>query len=144
MTLVVDASVAVRWLLDLEHADRSDAILRSGDELVAPDLVIPELSNAVWKSVQFATTTVDAAAAAIGRAGQFFDEIVPSMALKDRALQIAVELRHPAYDCFYLALAELRDCQLITSDERLIAQCAQTPFAKRVRPLVSVRSGRRR
>jgi predicted nucleic acid-binding protein len=34
-----------------------------------------------------------------------FEELVPVSVLRDRALAIAVELRHPAYDCFYLALA---------------------------------------
>jgi predicted nucleic acid-binding protein len=59
-------------------------------------------------------------------------------------LAIAIELRHPAYDCFYLALAEQRDCQMITADERLLARCAGSLFAKRIRPLVNARSGRRR
>ena len=37
-----------------------------------------------------------------------FEELVPTSLLKDRALAIAIELRHP-YGCFYLALAERRN-----------------------------------
>jgi predicted nucleic acid-binding protein len=55
--------------------------------------------------------------------------------LKDRALSIALELRHAAYDFFYLALAEGQRCQLVTADDRLVRRCADTPFAKLVQPL---------
>jgi len=139
MTLVVDASVAVRWHLALDGTDRADALLQSGEHLIAPDLVFPELSSAIWKSVIFASTSVDSAIAAIGSAADFFDEVVPSVALKDRALRIAIDLRHPVYDCFYLALAEQRDCWMVTADDRLIARCAGTPFGKLIRPLLSAR-----
>ncbi|MBX9826741.1 MAG: type II toxin-antitoxin system VapC family toxin [Xanthobacteraceae bacterium] len=64
--------------------------------------------------------------------------------LNDRALAIGIELRHPVYDCFYLALAEQRHCQLATADERLIARCAGTPFAKLIKPLTNKPPGRRR
>jgi len=144
MALVVDASVAVRWLLDLEGADRADAILQSDERLIAPDLLISEISSAVWKSVVFASTSADTAATAVGRAAEFFDEIVSSLVLKDHALQIAIELRHAVYDCFYLSLAEQRDCQMVTADERLIARCARSPYAKRIKPLVDAPANRRR
>jgi predicted nucleic acid-binding protein len=55
--------------------------------------------------------------------------------LKDRALAIAIELRHSAYDCFYLALAEQRTSSLVTADDRLIRRCADTPFEKLVQSL---------
>jgi predicted nucleic acid-binding protein len=64
-----------------------------------------------------------------------FEELVPTSVLKDRALSIAIELRHPAYDCFYLALAERSASPLITADDRLIRRCSDTPFEKLVRSL---------
>ena len=64
-----------------------------------------------------------------------FEELVPTSVLKDRALAIAIELRHPAYDCFYLALAERRTSSLVTADDRLIRRCADTPFEKLVQSL---------
>jgi predicted nucleic acid-binding protein len=64
-----------------------------------------------------------------------FEEFIPSHDLKDRALAVALELRHPAYDCFYVALAEQRGCQLVTADDRLIRRCAGTSFEQLVRAL---------
>jgi predicted nucleic acid-binding protein len=144
MTLVVDASVAVRWLFDMNGAAQADALLQSGEPLIAPDLVFSEITNAAWKMTALAALPRETAVEAVLKSSDFFQEIVACRELKDTALAIAIELRHPAYDCFYLALAEQRDCQMVTTDERLLARCAGTPFAKRIKPLVNARSGRRR
>ena len=53
MTLVVDASVAMQWFFDLDRSDRAEAMLNAGEQIIAPDLVIPEITNAIWKSVAF-------------------------------------------------------------------------------------------
>lgn len=135
MTLAVDASVAIRWLFQVDGSDRAEKLIRSGQPLIAPDLVLAEITNAAWKFVTFDGVPASTAAVVVKAAGNAFDEIVPSSGLKDRALAIALDLRHPAYDCFYLALAETRRCELVTADARLIARCAGTPFAKLVRPL---------
>ena len=48
--------------------------------------------------------------------------------LAAQALEIAAELRHPTYDCFYLALARERRAKLVTADRRLIARLRGTPW----------------
>jgi hypothetical protein len=40
------------------------------------------------------------AAAAVREIVKAFEELVPVSVLRDRALTIAIELRHPVYDCF--------------------------------------------
>ena len=52
--------------------------------------------------------------------------------LAARALEIAAELRQPAYDCFYLALAEDQSAKLVTADRRLAGRLSGTPWAERV------------
>jgi predicted nucleic acid-binding protein len=137
MTLVVDASVAVRWLFPIGQDQTADGLVKSGRPVVAPDLVLVEIANAAWKFVTFEGFDAGAAALIIAESAKGFDEIVPCLGLKERALTIAVELRHPVYDCFYLALAEQRDCSMVTTDKRLLARCAGTPFARRVKPLIT-------
>jgi predicted nucleic acid-binding protein len=46
VTIVVDASVALRWCFQLNGSDRAEELLRSDDHLIAPDLVIAEITNA--------------------------------------------------------------------------------------------------
>jgi predicted nucleic acid-binding protein len=135
MTMVVDASVALRWCFQLNGSDRAEHLLRSDDHFIAPDLVIAEITNAAWKFVIFDSVSPDAAISAIREVAKAFEELVPTSALKDRALAIAIALRHPVYDCFYLALAERSVAPLITADDRLIRRCAESPFAKLVQPL---------
>lgn len=135
MTVVVDASVAVRWLLDVPGSERAYRLIRKEDRVVAPDLVMTEIANALWKAVRFAGLAPATAAEAIAQAGIGFHELIPSLALANRALAIALDLRHPVYDCFYLALAETRESHLVTADDRLLRRCAGTPFAKLVRSL---------
>ena len=109
--------------------------MRSHDRLIAPDLVIAEIANAAWKFVIFDRMTAESARSAVREVVKAFEELVPTSVLKDRALAIAIELRHPAYDCFYLALAERSTSLLVTADERLIRCCAETPFEKLVQSL---------
>ena len=73
--------------------------------------------------------------AAVRDVAKAFEQLVPTSVLKDRALAIAIELRHPAYDCFYLALAERSTSPLVTADDRLIRRCANTAFEKLVQSL---------
>ena len=68
--------------------------------------MIAEITNAVWKFVINDRIPAEFAISAVREVGKAFGELVPTNALKDRALAIAIELRHPAYDCFYLTLAE--------------------------------------
>jgi predicted nucleic acid-binding protein len=135
MTIVVDASVALRWCFQLTGSDRAEELLRSDDHIIAPDLVIAEITNAAWKFIVFDKVPAESVKLAVREVAKAFEELVPTSVLKDRALAIAIELRHPAYDCFYLALAERSESQLVTADERLMRRCAHTPFENLVRPL---------
>jgi len=102
MTVVVDASVAIRWSVALGKADRAEALLKSGELIIAPDLVIAEITNAAWKVANFGGVSVSSAVTLlVEEAAKYFDELVPAGDLKDRALEIALALKHPAYDCFY-------------------------------------------
>src|SRR5438874_9505930 len=120
MTLVVDASVAMRWSFRMDGSDRAERLLRADEPLIAPDLIIAEFAIAAWKAAIFGTAPVDLVTDSVQEIESAFDELVPSVLLKDRALACAIELRHPVYDCFYLALAEMRDAEFITADGRLL------------------------
>lgn len=135
MTLVVDASVAARWFLSIEKADAAVALLTSGERLIAPDFVVVELANAAWKATVSGNVPIETTRDFVQKSGGLFHELVPASELQDRAFEIALALKHPAYDCFYLALAEQRECQLVTADEKLVRRCARTPFVGLVRAL---------
>jgi predicted nucleic acid-binding protein len=119
--LVVDASVAVLWTLEQRGSDRAAALSGEGG-LIAPSLIVAEIGNAVWKAVQRGDLPREHAATAVEIALGPLHELKPAEELCRRALDLAIELKHPIYNCFYLALAERERCALVTADAALLAK----------------------
>jgi predicted nucleic acid-binding protein len=120
MTLVVDASIAVLWILKQEHS--ADALaVKAEAPLIAPSLIAAEIGSAIWKAVRRGDVSNSDGLIAVRDALLPFEALVPIEDLRMRALELAVALDHPIYDCFYLALAERERAPLVTADRRLLA-----------------------
>jgi predicted nucleic acid-binding protein len=118
--IIVDASVAVKWVLP--ETDSGPAVaLREADALIAPSLVIAEIGNALWKSVLRGDVDKSDASAALQIAVGHFERFVSIDQLAARALELAVDLRHPIYDCLYLALAERERAPIVSADAKLLS-----------------------
>ena len=132
MTRIVDTSVVVKWIVDEDASEHAQVVI--GSDLLAPDLLKAELANALWKKVMRgeATALQIAAGYSVALASISF---VPASPFSERALAIALELRHPVYDCYFLALSEATELPIVTADARLIARCAGTVWAERLTDL---------
>jgi predicted nucleic acid-binding protein len=119
MTIVVDASVAAQWVLDEPASERALA-LRNEEALIAPSLIASEIGSALWKAVRRGAVARADALTAMNTILIPFEALIPVEDLRNRALELAIELDHPIYDCFYLALAERERCPLVTADKRLL------------------------
>ncbi|MGZ8364397.1 MAG: type II toxin-antitoxin system VapC family toxin [Caulobacteraceae bacterium] len=134
MTLVIDASVAVKWVVKEEGSDLA-AAYTEGD-FVVPEIWLAEAANALWRKVLRTELSRTEAMAALGVLLEVEPGYISHAELADRALRIAVTLNHPIYDCLYLACAEREDCELITADARFVTAAGKHPdFADRVRLL---------
>ncbi len=129
MTLVVDASVACKWFIAEADSDAAEALAAGSQMLLAPDLIVPEVCNFAWLKLRRGEIALEQATAMVEGLPDMLDELAPSAQLAARALEIARILAHPAYGCFYLALAELRGTQVVTDDRQLLARLAATPWA---------------
>ena len=117
--LVIDASVAMKWLVD-EDGSEAAFTLRDRD-LAAPALLRIEAANVLRTLVARQAATADEALDLFALLQDAPVTIVEhDEALERRALQLGLELGHPVHDCFYLALAERMGCQLITVDNRFL------------------------
>ncbi len=129
MSLVVDASVVIKWFVEENLVAEADGLLRRPESLFAPDLVVTEVTNIAWKKVLRGDLEAEQAEfiPASVHVGQL--DLVPSTMLHRRALAIGLEIQHSIYDCLYLALAERMGNSLITADERLIGKLEGSPYA---------------
>ncbi|MEY2882615.1 MAG: hypothetical protein RL490_339 [Pseudomonadota bacterium] len=130
--MIVDASVAVKWLIEEPGSDAADRLLAAGG-LGSPDLIFAEVANTLWKALRRGDFA--ALPGGIATLADCLHQITPCAVLMPRAASLAVELDHPAYDCFYLAMAIAEDVPLVTADRRFLVACAGTAHAARVRAL---------
>lgn len=131
MSLVVDASIAVKWLLPEPDSDRARALILRGD-LAAPDLLRLEVANALWKQSQRGAISREAAR----RGWRIFNAIPVALqqasSLVDAALGVAIRYGVTVYDGTYLALASMLDCPVVTADSRLLKVAAGRRLRRRV------------
>jgi len=125
LKLVVDASVAAKWLFPEAGSREARLLLDSKFELFAPDFILVEVANILWKKTQRnEISSPDLHLEELDRLPDLFT-ILPSSALMNRAIILAVEIGHPVYDCLYLACAETENASLITADKALVRRASE-------------------
>ena len=130
---VVDASVAIKWVVSEPGAEIAIQLL--DHVLVAPDLLAPECANILWKKVvrgELSPQEAEAMAAALALSDL---SLYPTRQHLKAAVAAAIALRHPAYYCIYLCLAEQLALPLVTADMRLVG-AVRAPLSQRFADLV--------
>lgn len=125
MKYVIDASVALKWVLDEPGKAAADALL--DDELLAPSLWLLEAANALWKRTQRGDIGADEGKTLLAELYNAPVTTVPAEADLPSATEIANRLRRPVHDCLYLALAVREQAQLVTADRRFLAAVQGDP-----------------
>lgn len=139
MTLVIDASVAVKWVVDEDGTEAAFAL--QAESMTAPALWLLEAGNALWKRVGRGELSPDGAAERLTALGQTPVQTTPVERDLAVALSLATTLNHPIYDCLYLAAAIREDTVVVTDDGRFVRAVAGTAFEARVRRLGADLSG---
>ena len=121
--VVLDASVAVRWVVEEEGSVEAAALLEQELSWITPRLLLTEVASALRRKV-----ADNALAPAV--AGQALDVLLQAVAdgvirlidderIIGQALLLAMSLQHKVPDCLYLALAEREGAAIATADDRL-------------------------
>ena len=134
--VVIDASLAVKWLVEEDDSDKAHAALESwvtqDIARIAPHLLAFEVANALHRRVLRGELNVGDSTRMIARLLESRLELHQPPGLHVRALQLASQLnQNAAYDAHYLALAESLGCELWTADERFFR--AASPSVENVR-----------
>jgi predicted nucleic acid-binding protein len=124
--ICLDASVAVKLILDEEWSDLALALyratIRSGESIVAPQLLRMEVTNILRQRMRLTGgPSLAEASWLLDRFLALEIAVLNPPGLHQRALALADGLGLPAtYDAHYLALAEKQGCEFWTDDRRLI------------------------
>ena len=126
---VVDASVVVKWLVDEVHSEEAAALLSGGTTVIAPALVFAEAANALWAMRRRGDISTDDLVDAVDALRAAPVAIpVPMLQLTAAAARLAVDLDHPIYDCFYLALGVQTQYPVVTADTRFHDKVRAHPY----------------
>jgi predicted nucleic acid-binding protein len=123
--LVIDASIAVKWVVD-EQGTPEASVLRQKAKLIAPELLVAECANILWKKVQGNELSKEEALLAARLLQGAEIELLPTRSLFEAATRLSIELDHAAYDCLYLAPAVENECRFVTADERFLRKLGQS------------------
>ena len=128
MIAVLDASAAIELLLSRSGANELSELISKAELVLAPDLYVAEVSNALWKH-----------ASASGDSGSYQellddavalpDDFVDSASLYREAFALSVKHQHPVYDALYLVVARRNSATMLTVDRRLRSLAATLQIA---------------
>ena len=126
---MIDASVAIKWVVQEAGTEQALALKRD-HRMAAPDLLMAECANILWKKAARTELTPEQAAFAARLLERADIELVPMRSLLEAATRLALDLDHPAYDCIYLALALQDRAPLVTADARMLARIRADPSGR--------------
>ncbi len=121
--VVLDASAAVRAVMDAAAQPRLLDRLAEAASVLAPNLMRVEAANALWR---YHRAGVIDATEAHGRHAEIcllVHRFVDEQALFPEALQLAMDRHHPVYDAVYAVTARRHAATVLSFDQRLHGLC---------------------
>lgn len=137
MNLVVDASVAVKWVVPEEQEAAAEALLFSGAQWIAPEFLLVEVGNVLRTKMRNQQLELSQSRTGLDFIAATVVRFVSDGDLARRAFEIAVDMNHSIYDCLYLACAEREKVQMVTADRRFAGKLNGSPYMRRVQMLTS-------
>jgi predicted nucleic acid-binding protein len=125
---VVDASLVVKWFVPEVHSVAARKWLDASHDYIAPDLIFPEVGNALWKKVRKGELSPEETQRLVSDLSTVGVEAVSMRSLVPDAYALAVRTGITVYDATYLTLAVRLETQVVTGDERFARKLAEHPL----------------
>ena len=126
MKYVLDASVALKWVLAEEDSDKAlrlrDDLRQRIHEPLTVDFYPVEVAHALTRAER---RKVIQTGQAVMLLGEVLSTAIPMHlhgSLLFRAVSLSSSFQSGVYDCVYVALAERENCELVTADDKLVAK----------------------
>jgi predicted nucleic acid-binding protein len=130
-TIVVDASVVIKWFIPEADSDKAvklrDRHVEGSLTLMAPDLLVYEVANALFYHPDLSIDEVKEDLEALLMLD--LDLIQPSGEFVSSIAEDARKYAVSVYDSSYLALAEATSSSLVTADRKLYEKAKKAGLA---------------
>lgn len=133
--LIIDASVAIKWVLNEDGTDQASDLLNNITEFFEPEIFDIEISAILTKRVRMK----DLSYAEAVTKKSYFTKLpyfkIPFNQIEEKAFDISSKFSCSYYDGLYLASALAYEGKLITADSRFYNGLQSTPFKNFVEKL---------
>jgi predicted nucleic acid-binding protein len=129
--IVLDASVAVKWVLREEHGVTARRMLAT-KTLLAPHLLWAEVGSTLWKRQRRRESSVEEVRRMLAEVQRLPVTTFAHWPLLAAALDLAISLDQTVYDCLYLTLAEKRNSVMVTANSHFHDAVRSSVWADRI------------
>lgn len=134
-TLIVDASVALKFVTEEPGSEAAAAIVAGAESLVAPRWLLMECGNGLVRKVLRDGLPRERAIASFAALPTFFAKLHATDHLLEETFEMGMRLGHAPYDCLYLVLALREDAPMITADNGFAKSARRGGYGQTVRLL---------
>jgi predicted nucleic acid-binding protein len=127
--VVLDASAAVRAVMDAAAQPALLDRLEAAPLVLAPGLLRVETANALWRYARAGVIDPEEALRRHAEVLALVQRFVGEQTLFPEALRLAADFDHPVYDAVYAVTARRNAALLLSFDRRLNALCGQAGVA---------------
>lgn len=122
--VVVDSSVVIKWFVLEPYSNEARQVLREYEmgvlNLLAPDFMLAEFGNILWKKRRFQGLQESDAQLIIDAFRRLTFVLTPTSVLLEEAYRLAISHQCTVYDALYLALSVREQCRFVTADRPLV------------------------
>ncbi|MBD3616725.1 MAG: type II toxin-antitoxin system VapC family toxin [Gracilimonas sp.] len=132
MSIVLDASIAAKWIFLEEDSDKAEQLLKDHSGFLVPDLFYIEMDSLIGKKVQRRELEASDAHRKRDQVQRIAADVVYHQTLAKLAFDISISLPVTMYDALYLALAMDNQTKMWTADNRLVRGLSNTILSKHI------------
>jgi len=140
---VIDASVAIKWYIPEPLSEQAsklfDSLQNLNVQFLAPDLIIPEIGNVLWKKVRWKElSAVEAQTISSVLCEDFPVMLFESSLYLSAAMELALVCNRTIYDSLYMAVAIAHEGYFVTADQKMVNALSNTSVSQRIMFLADI------
>jgi len=119
MIVVLDASAAIKIIIQQDSTKALIDYLKKADWVIAPDIYVSEATNVFWKYHHFENLPLDTCENALSKTIALIDDFISTRDMHREAFSLSCQIQHPVYDSMYLVCARRHDGIIVSADKKL-------------------------